>query len=298
MNQISNCYEVFNLNHKLVEDLFDGVVTVEEKADGSNFSFKLDLNRDLICRSRRQLLDINNPPKMFAKAVNYVKSIANILLPGVTYRGEVLDKPKHNVIAYSRVPEHNIVIFDIDVRTENYLSAEIKESEAKRIGLECVPCFVNNQIVFRPEDLKKFLEKESFLGGSKIEGIVIKNYNKFGQDKKILCGKIVSEEFKERHNKEWKVNSNKKDVLTTLCEMYRNENRWKKAIQRLRDEDKLVNEMKDMAVLVPEVINDIRKEEENNIKDLLFNWAWPIISKKSVNGLAEFYKDYILKLER
>lgn len=294
MSQISNCYEVYNLTHKLALGLFDGVVTVEEKMDGSNFSFGVGTDGVLTCRSRRQQIDLNNPPKMFKKAVDYVKNIQHALLQGVTYRGEVLDKPKHNVIKYDRVPLNNIVIFDIDCGIENYMYPETKAMEASRIGLECVPCFISNATVSSPQELKKFLEKESFLGGSKIEGIVIKNYNKFGLDKKILCGKIVSEEFKEVHKKEWKV-GDKKDVIQTLCEMYRTEARWNKAIQRLRDENKLVDEMKDMAILVPEVITDILKEEKDNIKQALFDWAWPIISKKSVHGLAEYYKEYLLK---
>jgi len=45
--------------------LFDGEVTIEEKVDGSQFSFGL-IDGELQCRSHNQQLVIDEPEKMFA----------------------------------------------------------------------------------------------------------------------------------------------------------------------------------------------------------------------------------------
>ncbi len=52
-----------------------------------------------------------------------------------------------------------------------------------------------------PADLYALLEKESILGG-KVEGIVVKNYARFGKDKKVLMGKYVSEQGKPQQGME------------------------------------------------------------------------------------------------
>lgn len=65
--------KVYNLGHKAIVELFDDEVTVEEKIDGSQFSFGLVKGEDnkykLQCRSHHQIIDMSNVPKMFGKAV-------------------------------------------------------------------------------------------------------------------------------------------------------------------------------------------------------------------------------------
>ena len=73
---------------------------------------------------------------------------------------------------------------------------EIKKAEAERLGLECVPLLYKGMIK-SPDELLKFLDAESILGGTKIEGVVVKNYNLFTLEKKIAMGKFVREDFKE-----------------------------------------------------------------------------------------------------
>jgi hypothetical protein len=142
------------------------------------------------------------------------------------------------------------------------------------------------------ETLKQFLENESVLGGVKIEGMVIKNYYRFGRDKKVLMGKYVSEAFKEVHGKEWKKNNpNSGDVVTKLINTYRTDARWNKAIQHMRDSGELTNSPKDIGELLKEINVDILKEEEENIKKELFKFAWPKISRGVIAGFPEYYKN-------
>src|SRR5437899_3064493 len=100
---------VYALGHRYVTDLLLDDVIVQEKIDGSQFSFGkyTDLEGKDWMRMRSKGAEINvlAPEKMFIKAVDYVYSIFDSLTPGWTYRGEYLAKPKHNALAYDRVPK-------------------------------------------------------------------------------------------------------------------------------------------------------------------------------------------------
>ncbi len=82
---------------------------------------------------------VEAPEKMFNLAVEAVKKRVHLLTPGWTYRGEYLQKPKHNSLAYDRTPKDNIIIFDILTDDENFLARADMTREAERIGFEFVP---------------------------------------------------------------------------------------------------------------------------------------------------------------
>jgi len=281
--------KIYNLGHRAIENLFKDDVTIEEKVDGSQLGFGL-IGGELMARSRGAKLYFENPEKMFANGLEIIKSLDDILHEDWIYRGEYLDKPKHNTICYDRVPSNYTIIFDIDRGGQNYLTYKEKKTEAERIGLECVPLLYSGK-VDSAEQLQKYLETDSVLGGNKVEGIVIKNYERFTTDAKSMMGKFVSEKFKEKHNKEWKNNSNKKDFINVLCENYKTEARWNKSIQHLREDGKLLNEPKDIGLLMKAIQEDILEECKEEIKESLFKWAWPQISKITIRGFADFYKE-------
>lgn len=56
--------KVYALGHPALAGLFDGPVIVQEKVDGSQFSFGL-LGQELVCRSHRVQLVLDAPDKMF-----------------------------------------------------------------------------------------------------------------------------------------------------------------------------------------------------------------------------------------
>lgn len=292
---------VYNLGHRLVKDIFNDPVVIQEKVDGSQFSFGLFIGEateeeSLRFRSKGATIHPDAPDKMFAAGVEAVKEVEALLHPGWTYRGEYLSKPKHNTAHYTRIPTKHIALFDISVGEEEYLDIPSLEQEASRLGFEAVPILHYGKTDGGKEFLERLLQRESFLGGSKIEGIVIKNYSQFGPDKKVLMAKYVSEAFKEAHKIEWKNTSpGKGDVLDTLVLALRTEARWAKAVQHLREQGLLEDSPKDIGLLFKEVPKDIRKEEEEHIKQVLFAWAWPRVQRSSTYGLAEWYKQKLLE---
>jgi len=278
--------KIYNVGHAAIRDLFAEDVVVEEKVDGSQFSFGR-FDGELKCRSKGKEQH-EAPDKMFQRAVEIVGAMD--LMDGWTYSGELLNKPKHNTLTYDRTPKLGIVLFDIRVGEETYLSYAGKESEAARLGLEVVPILFEGRVL-AIDTLMDLLERESFLGGPKIEGFVVKNYVRFTRDGKAVMGKFVSEAFKEKHGKDFrKRNPSQGDVVRYLCERYRTEARWDKAIQHLRDDGKLEGSPRDIGALIKEIQDDLFKEEADDMKEILFKRSFPQVSRATVAGFPEYYK--------
>jgi hypothetical protein len=284
--------KVWALGHSGIKELLFDEVIVEEKIDGSQFSFGR-FDGVLHCKSKGAEINIEYPEKMFSNAVDVVKKLD--LTDGFTYRAEYLKTPKHNVLAYDRIPKDHLIVFDISIGMEEYLVPETKLSEANRLGLECVPVLFKGSIE-NPASIVELLNTTSVLGGQKVEGIVIKNYRRFGIDKKILIGKYVSEAFKEVHGAEWReANPTKNDVIAHLIASYKTPARWNKAIQHLKEAGKLTQSPKDIGALIREVQDDIEAEEKEEIKNKLYANAIQHIKRGVVGGLPEFYKEYLMK---
>src|ERR1017187_3771377 len=143
---------IFSLGHKAIQDLLKGNVLVEEKVDGSQFSFgifeeqvgvpvpgneyllEIEPQKEIKVRSKGAVMHPDAPEKMFTAAVETVKRLADQLHVGWTYRPEFLAKPRHNALAYDRVPNGHVIIFDINSGEEEFLSYADKKVEAERLG--------------------------------------------------------------------------------------------------------------------------------------------------------------------
>jgi hypothetical protein len=289
---------IYNLGHKALAALKNQEVLVQEKIDGSQISFGVDLGGNLHVRSKSATINPEAPEKLFQKGVEVIKSLKPKLRPGWTYRGEYLQKPKHNALAYDRIPNNHIILFDINTDLEDFAPYTAVVDEGRELGLEVVPLLMAG--IPALEDLRGLLERESVLGGQKIEGVVLKpiHYNIFGMDKKVLMGKHVSEAFREIHKQEWKLsNPSRTDFIDLLAQQYTTPARWNKAIIHLREQGLIQDSPKDIGLIMKEVPLDILKECEQEIKDKLFEYFWPAIRRKSTYGLPEYYKDQLLEAQ-
>ncbi len=282
---------LYAIGHRAIANLFDGPVVVEEKVDGSQFSMQRDSDGVLHCRSKGKELLIDAPEKMFTRAVEVAASLP--LVPNWVYRCEYLSKPKHNTLAYERTPVNNLVVFDVMVGEETYLLPQDKHNACNMLGLEYVPMLFYGNVTSM-EQLSGFLERDSFLGGVKVEGFVVKNYAQFTAEKKIAIGKYVSEDFKEVHQSDWKErNPRRQDVVECIINSYTTEASWRKAVQHLRDDGQLEGSPRDIGALIRAVPADILKEDETVIKDALFKHFWPQISRAVTTGLPDWYKQQL-----
>lgn len=284
--------EIFHVAHKAISEMWNEPVEIQEKVDGSQISFMLNDNGELEIRSKGQQLHEDAPSsKMFQEAIDSIKERADLLGRGQIWRGEYLRTAKHNTIRYDRTPKDHIAIFDIELSLGDFASVQQRSEMASFIGYETVPTLFTGIWDLDLAELKSFLEADAFLGGSKVEGVVAKCYTKFYGGKPMM-GKLVSDAFKEVHNKEWKKgNPTKKDVIEQLIDRYRTEARWRKAIQHLREKGELTNSPRDIGPLLKEISQDVLKEEEESIKEELFKLAWPQISRGLGREFPQWYKD-------
>lgn len=284
--------KIYGVGHAAVKDIFSKVCTIEEKIDGSQFSFGVIEGRLRIKSHHQDISDIVGDWGLFTEAIAYVRELhqQGKLVPGWTYRGEVIQKKKHNKLEYDRVPNHCIVGFDIATGEEQYLGYVDKVSEFRKLDLECVPYYYYG-VVNNPETIKTLLDRRPLLGGKIIEGVVIKAYGVYGEDKKTLMAKYVSEAYKEVKPGE----ATGKDFLAEMIEKYRSEARWDKAIQTLRDEGKLLGEAKDIGPLVGQITLDLRGEEGEAIAQAFFKRYWPHVARGCTGGFAEYYKRKLLE---
>ena len=294
-----NAYShVYALTHAANAHLWDGhEVVIEEKLDGSQFSFGVFVTSggdQLFARSRKQRVELEAPPKLFLEAVQSIQDRQDLLTPGFTYRCEYLRIPKHNTLAYKRVPNGFLMLLDVDLGQQLYANPHDKAAEAARIGLECVPYFDTRLVPPTLQELDALMQRPSILGGP-IEGLVFKNYTNFGVDGKVCMGKYVSDSFKERNGAKWKGRrgDNRKDLLEFLAQSVGTEARWRKVVQHLREEGRLVNAPQDIGLLYKELQEDVLREEASALKEALLAWAWPHLNKRIGRGLAEWYKQQL-----
>ncbi len=287
------------LGHRMVANIFDGPVVIEEKVDGSQFSFqRIDSSTaEALCHIKFRSKGVEVHPAdagMFGKAVDAVLAANEQfgLTPGWIYRGEYLAKPKHNSLAYDRVPQNYIAIFDVETSPGSFLTVEGKYKEAARLGFETVMFFgMANGADAARHVIEAAMPQVSFLGGNKVEGVVIKNYHRFGADKKFLVAKVVSEAFKEVHRHEWKsANPGRSDIVEMLITGLKTPARWNKAIQHLKEKGALADAPQDIGLLLREIQDDTKLEAQEEIKETLFKHFWPQISRGIIAGFPEYYK--------
>src|SRR5216683_3058961 len=106
MNQLHSYSTIFNVGHRAVMALLGVPCLVEEKVDGSQFSFG-KINGEVIMRSKGAMVHAGDGG-MFENASHIEADIDN-MPEGLVFRCEYLQKPRHNIIKYDRVPAKYLI---------------------------------------------------------------------------------------------------------------------------------------------------------------------------------------------
>ena len=282
--------KIYRIGLPEVKDILNGDVKITEKVDGSQFGFGI-VDGELVLRGRDQRINPECPPEVFERAAKHVVSIVDKLTPGAFYYGEAVQKRCHNKLRYDRTPKGNIVLFGAMYPTldENgqetlmFLRAH-KDLEviADNLGVDVAPLLFSG-VGCTEGFLEELLEHESFLGGCKIEGVVITNSADAARDG-IQVAKLVSAEFKEFNKpKAQRQQTSALDKTQELFAGYATEARWTKAMQHLAERGELKGDMSDIGKLIKEVNIDTLDEEEGALKDAL----WAIWRKEFLRGLTK-----------
>jgi hypothetical protein len=279
----------------------NGHVLVEEKVDGSLFGFGIDENGEVGCRSHHKQIILDDAG-MFAEAVAHVQAITPVLRRMFAVRREpmwfyceYLKNPRHNTLSYGRTPRNHLVLFDARFGP-NWLPYAGLQAMAHPLEIDVIPLLYAGDDVTL-DMLKGFLQRESYLGGQTIEGVVVKNYDQLiaigGNTFPLFC-KHVSDAFKERNATNWQAQT-KKSKLQMLMESYRTIARWQKAVQHLKERGELKGEPSDIGPLMREIARDLLEEEKETIKEELFDIFWKDIVRATQHGAPEWYKALLLE---
>lgn len=289
--------KIFHIGKDYISDIFDGEVEVTEKVDGSQFIFgKID--GQLYTRSKGTMQRVESHDKMFDKAIDQVVSIKHKIPDNTVFYCEYLQRPKHNTLKYEKTPKNYLALFGVCSSSEKFISKydELKKY-AKLLDIDVVPLIYKGKIE-NTKEVKNMLERQSYLGGAKIEGVVVKNYNKpfllGGQPIPVMAGKYVSEEFKEVHRKNWSKNNTGPGKFQKLQESYKTTARWNKAIQHLQEKGELEHAPRDIGKLLNEIKEDIIEECKEEIKEQLWKIFSRDILRTATKGFPQYYKEKLL----
>lgn len=289
----ANVLEKLNIS----KDIF-GNFTIEEKYDGSQFRFGYKNSEKTFGSKSVDFNMYQQPDKMFKLAVEQADKVLNNISPdeNITFFAEYLKTPKHNTLTYDHIPQNNLVLFD--VYKDGFRPAEELEEYASKMGIDHAKILETTDRFPPKELIDRLLTKESSLGGTTIEGVVIKNYGfnvLINNEYRPLFYKYVRSEFKELNDKEWNKHPEKQSIMDVIASAVNREAIFRKAVQHLIEDGKSTGRMQDMKDLIPLVYDDLENEYKTVIADVLYQKFEKEVRTVLVRGLPEYYKDYLYK---
>lgn len=282
---ISNYCKSYNFGHRHLENFFSEPVTVEEKYDGSQFSFGV-FDGKLVFRSRNRVFDIHDADDLFRATCDHLETQIHNIKPGGVYRGEAFKGPKHNILKYDRCPEGHLVLFEVP------RGLDLAE-EAANLGVHPVKTLARDVTIGSLQEAESYLDNKSSLGDTLVEGVVFKRrhsplYNPHDQ---LIMAKLVSPAFREKQSKGF-INEARttKTLLERLTEEYHCEMRFHKAFQHLQEQGRLEYEPRDIRLLVEQVKVELWEDEKEEILDSILRSISKRLERGIVRGLPEWYK--------
>jgi len=286
--------KIHALGYRGTEDLQSSGVYVSEKLDGSNVSIHRT-TEGLRLASRTRWMDPQS--KQFGFFLLWVEEHKQAFLdglhPGEALWGEFCNN--HNILVYNQ--KSPFVLFDI---SEHAGSSEIYKFInpdhwfllLKARGLAFIPTVQYKYFgtLIAVNDYLALLNAAGSMLGGPVEGVVIKNYDRLSSDGQPLFVKIVNAEFKEDFKKTYAVGDSLEE---SLCQIVFPEARFRKGVQRLKENEIYTGTVKDIGNLIKVVQEDVASESVDTIKEFLFQKYWPTAKKLLNYKIVKRYKQEI-----
>lgn len=264
-----------------VEQALEGkVVRIEEKIDGSNVGIH-KVDDELILQSRNLILD-KDKPGSFSKFVAWVKEheagLLEYMHDGELWYGETVGMGK---LRYPNAPP--FILFDILHASKEWSK---RAHFPPNIDIN-IPLYVG--LYQGIEHVRSFLGPSQYNGAIEKEGVVVKATNvtlsytnkttgeTMFYTEPLLVAKLVREDYKEVKAPVSNL-ANVADPLDKIAESVVTSARVDKAIQRLEEEGRYDRDKPHQ--LIPIVAKDVHDEEQDLIKDLLFQAYWKSLTRK------------------
>jgi hypothetical protein len=287
---LSEYGKVLHVGHRGVASVFDGDVVVQEKIDGSQLSWCCDEDGALRARSRGQVINVADPPKLFGPAIEHLRAAneRGCIARGLLFRGEAVCGRRHNRIEYERVPAGCVVLFEAGDGAPLY-------GYARTMGVEAVSELYRGRID-GPDALHALLPRESFLGGM-CEGLVVKNYGQVDPNTGAapLKAKLVSGAFAETARVRRPRLGGGDGLVGVLSAAVATEARFEKAVQRLSEDGVLTNSLADIGALLAKVGRDVNSESGDWLAEQLVARGRKAVLRAVSTRAAEWYKERLTK---
>jgi len=257
-----------NLN---ILDYPEDELVVEEKLDGGNGSFFLDLDNSIhYCSRNRDLTAEKDNDKTFIEQRRWLekKLIGKKLNSELVYYGEWMQK--HTINYGTEIDK--FVLFDVKTKDGAFgkpplfLSRKAKERIAEELDLPLIKLLWTGKVKeFKTLSMEDMLKGSAYYDGDK-EGIVIKSYARTNIWGRQLFAKIVNEKFKEVNHAKFGTlikqdNSDTQKIVDTFFTPARIE----KNINKLVNEFNVPLDRRLMQKLPLMVIEDVFKEETREV---------------------------------
>ena len=272
-----------------------GDIYVEEKYDGSQFRFMQHADGTREFGSKNVVFQPGVPEKSFTAAVDSANAaLDRFAAAGVSgvdayFVAEYLRSPKHNTLAYSRVPRGNLVLFEAEiggVPVDVVEVAEVMQLEPVRV-IEVRKTFPSLS------EVDAYFNEESSLGGTRIEGVVCKAYDTYitvdGVPRRLML-KYVQSGFKELNARQWHQGESPVDFVSSL---FNYDAIYTKALGHLRDNGSYTGTLRDIKPLIDLVEADLDEEYAEAIKEMLYQRFKHDIQRRLIRGIPQFYKAYL-----
>ena len=243
----------------------------------------------------------HKPDNLFDPAADQIRRMYSdgLLTKGWSYHAETLRGPKQNTLVYDHPPKNNLALYGVTKEDGSQISEYNQlEDIAGKLDIDVVPLiyrgFVDPTTIL--EMLNGWLNQTSYLGGVKIEGVVLKNYAEtifIGGMVFMVQAKYVREDFKEQNDKNWK--AMKTAPVLAIGESLRTQARWNKAYQHARENGVDVETVQAIGPLMKLLNVDIIEEDKEMIKDFLFEAYKKEIQRIATRGLPEYHKARMVK---
>lgn len=272
MKEIKKYTDVIRYGHSSTNGVIQegDYITITEKIDGANASFRLDDTNPLgvSCYSRNQPLTKENTLGGFYNWVEeYIVPIKDKLNPNYIYYGEWLNKHK---IIYKDECYKKFYMFSIwneSLELQQYVSDEIVKAEAIKLNILQPQYFYEGKYISF-EHIMSFVGKSNMtLEPNTGEGEVVKNVSYFDRYNRQVFVKLVSDKFaevqKQKLPKNPNVNLKEVEVVKSVLTSARiSKLMYKLVDEGLLKEDYSIENMGEiLKALGNRVYDDIMKEE-------------------------------------
>lgn len=294
--------KILHIGAPLVSTIFNNEVEITEKVDGSQCRIELTEDSVMVGSKNQGIADHN----MFEIAHDQGERIHKetdwrTLGSKVTLFCEFLNKPNHNTIKYDRVPLNNLYLFGAMVGdTQDHMVTGGLIEMADHLEID-PPNVIICGMVESVGELNEFMTHQSYLGGSVVEGVVIKNYNRTYDPLQVhsqeyigypMAAKYVRDDFTVSNAKQWNTLSRKKGV-DSLVDRFFIEARFRKTIQHLCEDGKIEYQKKDLQFLIPEFFDDLMDEKKDEMTRMIMGEIFKALRRRASGYVVKAWIDYL-----